>query len=170
MKRIMFVVASVVALFFGSVSAQSNLYVAIINVENSNFVCHESMSFEAYAELVKNGDDEILKEEYPQAAFVLIHCDPKTGALMPTDAQRELKYFKHRDPNWYARDVNIKNILIKSGKLFLNSCEVIMLVACWAGSEVIIPGSLELHKQSNKFAKWAQQKYHEAFPAPAVEA
>lgn len=171
MKRVMSLVTIVAAIFFGNALAQSNLYVAIIDVENSSFVCQETMSLEVYAELVRNAEDEALKEAYPNAAFALIYIDPETGALTPTDAQAQLKLFRQQDPNWYARDVTLKNILKKSGKLFLNTLEVIMLITCWTGSEVLIPGSLELYKHGNTFAKWAHEQYRESFPVvPAAEA
>ncbi|MBS1988284.1 hypothetical protein JST56_04790 [Candidatus Dependentiae bacterium] len=171
MKRMMFVMAIVATAIFGRALAQSNLYVAIIDVENSSFVCQETMSLEVYAELLKNGEDVALKEEFPNAAFALIYIDPETGALTPTDAQAQLKLFRQQDPNWYARNVTLKNILKKSGKLFLNTLEVVMLITCWTGSEVLIPGSLELYKHGNTFAKWARDQYREAFPnLPAAEA
>lgn len=169
MKRIVYLFAIAVAVFFGNATAQSNLYVAIIDIENSGLVCQETMSLEVYAELVRNGEDEALKQAYPTAAFALIYIDPQTGVLTPTDAQSQLKLFKQQDPNRYARDVNLKNILKKSGKLFFNTCEVVMLLACWTGSEVLIPGSLELYKHGNTFARWAQEQYRELFPAIAVE-
>ncbi len=164
--------AVVIAVLFGSCLAKTNLYVAIIDVDNHGFVCRETMSLESYADLMSKGDESFIQETYPNATFILIHVDPKTGVLTPTDPKAQLKLFKGEDHvhDWYRSEVNLKNILKKSGKLFLSACDVLLLISCWVGGEVLVPGSLVIYEQSSIGALWLKEQLEQIFAVVAVAA
>lgn len=141
-------------------SNQSNLYVAILDLDENGYItCPEHMSLEDYALEVEKDEGQALRGEYPYAAFALVRYDIESKKLVPTDPNNEIKELKRVDPEWYDKEVRFKNIFKKTSKLFLKTGEVVMLWACWTTSYVLIPGSKELYKHGSSLVQWLRENY-----------
>lgn len=147
-------------IFEKNASAQSDLYVVVIDLDQEGYITSpEFMSLEEYAKLVEKDSGQALGNEYPCAAFALVRYDREEDRLFPTDPAREIKELKKIDPDWYDKEVRFINILQKTGKLFLKGFEVSMLWVCWTGSYVLIPGSQRLYEHGSNLVEWLRENY-----------
>jgi hypothetical protein len=161
MKQILITIFTAVMFFTPSAHASSeilnNLYVVMIDQtpKQSSLNIQRCFSLSDYADLTSHDDGQGLREEFPNAAFVLIEMDQDQNKLTYTTPgavlQKLGRYPVHQD------DIRFSDLAAKTATLFCDSCQIAALTALWTMNNVLLPGWKNLLKQSSELMKFLHE-------------